>query len=191
MMAERLSVTARVCLNCKEWKTYGSVCNPFDEDPAKHTCSDHLFDREDLLRRATAIEAENDELRTQLEAQRGGAVVVPELTAGDALHFGLSFEEAGNLGEQAKFLQEWISRTVKPIPADRVLADGMVGVNREYLQFLESATTYAPWPSCQTCERGETPCGCIAYGKGSGCSWWKINTTKRDALHSAKGEVVG
>lgn len=33
MTAERLSVTAKVCLNCKEWKTYGSVCNPFGDDP--------------------------------------------------------------------------------------------------------------------------------------------------------------
>jgi len=79
MNAERLSVTKKCCLNCKEFPTYGSVCSPFGEDPAKHSCGGHLFDRADLLRRATAIEAENTELRAQLEAQaaRGGAVVVP------------------------------------------------------------------------------------------------------------------
>jgi hypothetical protein len=69
MNAERLSMTKKCCLNCKEFPTYGSVCSPFDVDQAEFSCSGHLFDRDDLLRRATAVEAENAELRAQLEAQ--------------------------------------------------------------------------------------------------------------------------
>ena len=78
---------------------------------------------------------------------------------------------------------------VNLIPADRVLADGMVGVDRNYLRFLEGATTYSPWPSCKTCERGEKTCGSIAYEKGNGCWWWRINEIKRNSLRSAKGEI--
>jgi hypothetical protein len=43
-------------------------------------------------------------------------------------------------------LQEWISRTVKPIPADRVLADGMVGVNREELDALNQIASSVTLP---------------------------------------------
>lgn len=46
------------CLNCKEWPTYGTVCNPFDEDPAKHSCSGHTLDRNLMLKMMTALEAE-------------------------------------------------------------------------------------------------------------------------------------
>lgn len=54
------------CLNCKEFPTYGSVCSPFDVDQATFSCSGHLFDREDLLRRATEFETEVAELRARL-----------------------------------------------------------------------------------------------------------------------------
>ena len=46
------------CLNCKEWPTYGTVCNPFDEDPAKHSCSGHTLDRNLMLKMMTALETE-------------------------------------------------------------------------------------------------------------------------------------
>ena len=51
------------CLNCKEWPTYGTVCNPFDEDPAKHSCSGHTLDRNLMLKMMTALEAENVRLK--------------------------------------------------------------------------------------------------------------------------------
>ena len=51
------------CLNCKEWPTYGTVCNPFDEDPAKHSCSGHTLDRNLMLKMMTALEAENARLK--------------------------------------------------------------------------------------------------------------------------------
>ena len=72
-----------------------------------------------------------DELRAQLEAQRGGAVVV-----------------AWNRGDFDKVSPEWsemqcfgagyelaVSR-IQPISADRVLGDGMVGVDREERDLL-------------------------------------------------------
>ena len=78
----------------------------------------------------------NKELRARIAELEARHVVVPELTANDALHFGMSFKEAGNLGEQAKFLQEWISRTVKPIPADRVLGEGMLSIHPDVVSSI-------------------------------------------------------
>lgn len=175
-MAERLSVTKKCCLNCKEFPTYGSVCSPFDVDQATFSCSGHLFDREDLLRRATAIEAENAELRAQLEAQRGElareldltkreawtakerhkderdradglrerldelsaeefaraqrgwAVVVPAKMDDDDWE-AIGFQQSTE-GQLQRVWDRAASR-IQPISADRVLADGMVGVARE------------------------------------------------------------
>jgi hypothetical protein len=86
--------------------------------------------------------------RAQLEAQRGGAVVVAEL-AEDDLHVEMQTWMAQPLevrgpawpghGQYAKGFTKGFSLAVsrvQPIPADRVLADGMVGVEGETIDKL-------------------------------------------------------
>lgn len=76
---------------------------------------------------ATALE---EIARLRAEA---GRVVVPEFDANDALHFGQSFEEAGDLGKQAEFLRGWLASEFRThsVPSSRVLKDGEVGVRCE------------------------------------------------------------
>lgn len=77
----------------------------------------------------------------QLEAQRGGAVVVPETVPEAALDFiaddvrfvwGPWSEEHDTA---VRLYHEWLTKNCV-IPADRVLADGMVGVDRKVLEDL-------------------------------------------------------
>ena len=118
--------------------------------------------------------------------QRGGAVVVPELTAGDIearldSTFGALKGEPEN--EQAV---EWtfkdsrwaynlaVSR-IQLIPADRVLGDGMVGVDREDLSELLFLAEILASGSYAGCHITLTPKAMSAVAR----------------LRSAKGEVEG
>ena len=76
----------------------------------------------------------------QLEAQRGGAVVVPD----DAMAWMYAHGNDGSVlvcGEKAS--GEEFKAKFRAIPADRVLADGMVGVDREELMYLHAFEKYA------------------------------------------------
>lgn len=126
----------------------------------------------------------------QLEAQRGGAAGVPELTAGDIearldSTFGALKGEPEN--EQAV---EWtfkdsrwaynlaVSR-IQPIPADRVLAEGMVGVDREEWEVTSAlALRLANWYNGHEINRTIWPPELQRY-------------RTIHSLRSAKGEVVG
>lgn len=90
-----------------------------------------------------------DELRAQLEAQRGGAVVVAELTDKE-----IAARFWSNIPDSDEAWYKWALRDyrwvyalavsrIQPIPADRVLADGMVGVDREELMYLHAFEKYA------------------------------------------------
>ena len=76
--------------------------------------------------------------------QRGGAVVVPELTSRDA--YEIEMRLAGGNDRIFRMLNAAymlaVSR-IQPIPADRVLEDGMVGVDREELMYLHAFEKYA------------------------------------------------
>lgn len=53
--------------------------------------------------------------------QENCSIIIPEIDANSALHFGQSFEEAGNLGEQAKFLRAWIKDHINSVDQPRTL----------------------------------------------------------------------
>ncbi len=78
----------------------------------------------------------------QLEAQRGGAVVVPELTDRDLydawLKCDYGLEEESIYHEGVRDGHNLALSRIQSIPADRVLADGMVGVDREEVGALRS-----------------------------------------------------
>lgn len=81
-----------------------------------------------------------DELRAQLEAQRGGAVVVPELKDSDPEWQDVAFREDGHRNAPiAKAFADGYTLAVsriQPIPASQVLQPGMVGVDAGVLELL-------------------------------------------------------
>ena len=116
---------------------------------------------------------------TQLEAQRGGAVVVP---AWDVNAFALASVKSGTYAEgdlrdalkNAELGYNFAVSRIQSIPADRVLTDGMVGADRDRLAAYEELWDMARI-RCRTTTEEQ-------YGE----QWRKIN-----ALRSAKGEVEG
>ena len=92
--------------------------------------------------RADGLRERLDELNAEefAKAQRGGAVVVPPMTNGDC-HAILSKHCGGNdmvLRRLHEAYRLAVSR-IQPIPAAKVLADGMVGVDRETITRLSTA----------------------------------------------------
>ena len=78
--------------------------------------------------------------------QRGGAVVVPELTESD---IDAIWRDVEDINDASRAMAAWAYRLavsrIQPIPADRVLGEGMVGVDREELATLrEIAGRWCP-----------------------------------------------
>jgi hypothetical protein len=87
--------------------------------------------------RADGLRERLDELSAEefARAQRGGAVVVPAKMDDDDWE-AIGFQQSTE-GQLQRVWDRAVSR-IQPIPADRVLADGMVGVDRERLAALEA-----------------------------------------------------
>ena len=140
--------------------------------------------------RADGLRERLDELNAEdfARAQRGGAVVVPELTDIELS----ACERLARMCRKSPSLVEGYLDDIKPweaaeaiekaatrqaIPADRVLADGMVGVDRKGLHDVYEALAYS-----QPSEPSVDPhSNSMAHRRALGfCA---------DALRSAKGEV--
>ena len=100
--------------------------------PSVGGCGTSYHDERGDVQDCTSVEPCRACLRqriAQLEAQRGGAVVAPELKDSDSV-----WQDAAFLGkEYSAGLRDGFDLAVsriQPIPADRVLTDGMVGVDR-------------------------------------------------------------
>ena len=144
-------------------KRWSNGPNPMD-DPPENEISDWLDMRELLDHIA------------QLEAQRGGVVVVPEFDW-DKAH-----EKAKTLFESYDDLSpviyanggaEWYKLAlshIHSVSANQVLADGMVGVDREAIKTAIGLVR------------------CLVVGPGSGQD---ALSAMESALRSAKGEVEG
>ena len=102
----------------------------------------------------------------QLEAQRGGVVVVPAWNRSDFDKVPPEWSEMQYFGAGYELA---VSR-IHPVPADQVLADGMVGVDREAIKTAIGLVR------------------CLVVGPGSGQD---ALSAMESALRSAKGEVEG
>ena len=96
--------------------------------------------------RADGLSERLDELNAEefARAQRGWAVVVPEPTVKQWIKEVL--DAAYNDPEPHATMRaatKWFRENAKAIPADRVLADEMVGVDREELMYLHAFEKYA------------------------------------------------
>ncbi len=139
-----------------------------------------------------------------LEAQRGGEVEVPELTeeilslacgcaippseGQDAIKFGL------RSSLRSGYRNGWgdLASRIQPIPADRVLAEGMVEVDENYLSDLEETVIDV----VESLERGFVVCqSCGSQEDTSTLDVMSMDLmpmkARIDALRSAKGEVEG
>ncbi len=123
--------------------------------------------------RADGLRERLDELSAEefARAQRGGAVVVPEPTVKQWIKEVL--DAAYNDPEPHATMRaaaKWFRENAKAIPADRVLADGMVGMDREAIKTAIGLVR------------------CLVVGPGSGQD---ALSAMESALRSAKGEVEG
>ena len=80
-------------------------------------------------------------MHDSIKQERGGAVVVPEYPE-NSFDVRMAVQKAGGMADfdQGIFRAGWelLASRIQPIPADRVLTDGMVGVDRARLAALEA-----------------------------------------------------
>ena len=108
----------------------------------------------------------------QLEAQRGGAVVVAEPTPDEWREIAakaVSADLVDFLSGAAAYGRWLRGKIPQAIPADRVLADGMVGVDREAIKTAIGLVR------------------CLVVGPGSGKD---ALSAMESAIRSAKGETT-
>lgn len=112
--------------------------------PSVGGCGTSYHDERGDVQDCTSVEPCRACLRRrieQLEAQRGGVVVVPEYPE-NSFDVRMAVQKAGGMADfdQGVFRAGWefLASRIQPIPADRVLTDGMVGVDREELGALRS-----------------------------------------------------
>jgi len=158
MTPERLAEIRELCKGAP-WGSLPLVAELLDHIAQLEAQRGELARELDLTKREawTAKERHKDEkgradgLRERLDemnadefvnAQRGGAVVVPTKMDDDDWE-AIGFQQSTE-GQLQRVWDRAVSR-IQPIPADRVLADGMVGVDREELATLrEIAGRWCP-----------------------------------------------
>ena len=104
--------------------------------PSVGGCGTSYHDERGDVQDCTSVEPCRACLRrriAQLEAQRGGAVVVPEYPE-NSFDVRMAVQKAGGMADfdQGIFRAGWefLASRIQPIPAGRVLGKGMVGVDR-------------------------------------------------------------
>ena len=122
--------------------------------PSVGGCGTSYHDERGDVQDCTSVEPCRACLRRrieQLEAQRGGAVVVPESDK-PTPEFMENYVEGFDPGEKCAALFGWregradLRKSIQPIPADRVQGKGVVGVDREEWEVTSKmARTLANW----------------------------------------------
>ena len=108
--------------------------------PAAGGCGASYHDERGDVQDCTSVEPCRACLRRrieQLEAQRGGVIVAPEYPE-NSFDVRMAVQKAGGMADfdQGIFRAGWefLASRIQPIPADRVLGPGMVGVDRESIE---------------------------------------------------------
>ena len=126
-----------------------------------------------------ALESAQQEIA---DLKRGG-VVVPEPSIDDdeailkSLPAGYEFDDGPIPLIHAAVA--WARERSRPIPADRVLGEGMVAASQAYIDALENAANQF----CGACrEKPTCSLGIMAIGKG--CGAWRLDAQRINALRA-------